>query len=87
MALFRMPNIVGRDYAPGIQINAPGESCVAPVVNFRAMPWPNAVPSLSTLASFEGLARDRPIQQQIDALAVLPSKWLFIGGVVQKSQG
>lgn len=84
---FRIPNIVGRLYAPGPQPNAPGES-VVPYNNFyHGIPWPNAVPSINALANFAGQARDWPIQSVNNAVATLPEQYLYIGGYSEKSKG
>lgn len=88
--LFTMPNIQGRVYAPGWQPNSPGESSTpgwSGGLDFRPIPWPTAVPTLSTLASFSGIARAPAVGIVNNAYSYLPAPNLFISGFVGKSQG
>lgn len=88
--LFNMPNIQGRQYAPGWQPNSPGESSTpgwSGGRDFRAIPWPTAVPSLVALASHPGIPRTPAEQISNNAYAYLPVNNLFISGFIGKSQG
>lgn len=88
--LFVMPNIQGRNYAPGWQPNSPGNSST-PGWNggndYMSIPWPTAVPSLNVLANNPGFARAQPVQINNNTYATLPAHNLFIAGFVGKSQG
>lgn len=88
---FNMPYISGMTYAPGHQINSPGNSALPyggfPASFFHAIPWPNAVPTIRALANFSGIARDYPVGIVNNANATLPSQFFFIGGTVGKSKG
>ena len=88
--LFRVPEITGKQYAPGWQPNSPGNSST-PGWNggtvFEQIPWPNVVPTLNALASDPGTARQRAIQSDVNRYAPLPENFLFIAGFVGKSQG
>lgn len=86
--IFTIPNIQGRVYAPGNQPNAPGNSHIAwsgPV--FHGIPWPKTVPVLNVLANNSGIPRTQAITPVNNQFAQLPSQYLTLGGVVQKSQG
>lgn len=86
--MFNIPNIVGRQYRPGRQPNSPGDSQIdAGLFHFRSIPWPNAVQTLSTLASIPGIPRAQALQINNNSTAVLPSNYLFISGFVGKSRG
>lgn len=84
-----MPYIAGHQYQTGPQPNVPGESAPVnwPGAVFQPTPWPNAVPTLSTLANFAGLPRARGEVAVNNQFAFLPSNSLFIGGIVGKSRG
>lgn len=84
---FRMPYIAGANYSPGPQPNAPGESVTPYGTFFGAIPWPNVVGTISALANFPGAARDYPVGISNNAVAFLPSEFLFIGGFAGKSKG
>lgn len=86
---FHVPNIAGRQYAPGWQPNSPGESSPVgwPGAVFQPTPWPNAVQSLSTLANFAGIPRARGELPVNNRFAELPSNYLFMSGFVGKSLG
>ena len=87
--MFHMPYIAGRAYTPGPQPYSPGESAPVgwPGAVFQPTPWPNAVPTLSTLANFAGIARARGEVAVNNQYASLPENNLFIGGIVGKSKG
>lgn len=89
-ALFRVPDNSGKQYAPGWQPNSPGNSSTpgwSGGLDFMAVPWPTAVPTLNALASDPGTPRTRAILPDINRYAPLPMNDLFIGGFVGKSQG
>ncbi len=88
VGLFNIPNIVGHQYAPGIQPNDPGES-VAPHTGalFNPIGWPTAVPVLNMLIGNPGVARSRAPVPVNDRYASLPENYLFIAGFSGKSQG
>lgn len=84
--MFNIPNIVGVSYAPGPQPRDPGVSHL-PWDSYRmqAIPWPKVVPVLNVLASTPGIPRQRAGQPFVNRFATLPSDWLTLGGVAQKS--
>lgn len=85
-----MPNIQGREYAPGWQPNSPGNSSTpgwTGGMDFNPIPWPTMVPTISALASDPGTARQRAILPDVNRYGVLPEDYLFIAGFVGKSQG
>lgn len=88
---FHIPSIRGKQYAPGPQPNAPGESHLPYAGHmgrrFQRDPWPNAVPVINALANFAGQPRMRGLQIVNNQTALLPSDYLWLNGVVQKSQG
>ena len=50
-------------------------------------PWPDQVPVLRVLASFEGVARMRAPLPIVNQYSMLPSEYLFLQGTVGKMQG
>ena len=89
-SLFSMPNIQGRQYAPGWQPNSPGNSSTpgwSGGTDFHVIPWPNVVPTLNALANDPGIARQRAIIPENNRYSFLPEHYLFIAGFVGKSQG
>lgn len=89
---FNMPNIVGRTYAPGPQPNDPGQSYqpwAGHVIGARnsPMPWPQMVGVFNLLIGNPGTARNRAPLPVVNTYASQPANYLFIGGVVGKSQG
>lgn len=87
--MFAAPNIEGKQYRPGRQPNAPGESQMdgQQFPYFRNIPWPRPVASLNALASSPGLPRARALQISNNAEAPLPANNLFLAGFAGKSQG
>lgn len=88
---FHIPNIVGREFAPGPQPYAPGNSHIPwgghMGMQFSAMPWPGSVPVLNVLASFQGIARMRAPLPIVNQYATLPSEYLFMNDTAGKAQG
>lgn len=84
----RFPYIAGNKYRTGRQPFSPGESQMdsgGPA--FQLIPWPNAVPSLRTLASFPGQPRTPALAIVNNSQASTPQNSLFISGFVGKSRG
>ena len=89
--MFRIPNIVGRIFAPGAQPYSPGNSHQAwgghMGMQFSAMPWPTPVQSINALANNSGTPRSRAPIPVVNRYSPLPSDYLIIGGIVEKSKG
>lgn len=85
---FNFPNIAGTQYDPGAQPYSPGVSHQEwPGAVFHAIPWPRMVGTINALASHPGIPRMRAITPVVDRLSVFPANYLFLSGVVGKSQG
>lgn len=90
--LFNIPNIVGRQYAPGPQPNSPGNSTMVWAGSFigarnSPMPWPTVVQNINLLIGNPGTARVRAPLPVVNRYSPLPQNYLFIGGMVGKTQG
>ncbi len=89
--LFRIPNIVGAQYAPGPQPNDPGNSVKlwAGHMGLRLcpLPWPGPVPVINALANNSGTPHMRAPVPVVNAYSPLLVEALFIGGINGKSQG
>ncbi len=89
---FRIPNIAGNVYAPGPQPSDPGESYLpwaGHSIGARnsPMPWPTMVAVFNLNIGNSGTARMRAPLPVVNTYASLPNNYLFIGGMVGKSQG
>lgn len=89
---FRIPNIVGTQYAPGPQPNNPGVSYMpwaghAIGSSNSPKPWPTMVGVVNLLIGNPGVARNRAPIPVVNRYAPSPQNYLFIGGIVGKSQG
>lgn len=84
---FFFPHIASLQYNPGKQIYSPGETCTPIPQHFAPTPWPNVVPTINALASHAGVARERGTQIDNNSTAELPSNYLFLAGIIEKSQG
>lgn len=88
---FMMPHIVGTQYAPGPQPNAPGNSHLPWAGHMGMkdvpMPWPRTVGTISALANFAGVARNRAPVPVVNQYAPSPSDYLIFQGFIGKSQG
>lgn len=84
--LFAIPNITSWPVY-GAQIRDPGEPYTPPVVGFRPLYTPNWVPVLHMLGSDPGTPRSRAVLPLVNRYGPLPTDYLFVAGVAQKSQG
>lgn len=91
---FHFPYIAGGVYAPGLQVNSPGEPAAiwAGFEGLKDVPlsWPYRVPSLNLLANYPGYHpvgyADRPAAVEPNNYATGLNNFMFIGGFTGKKQ-
>lgn len=87
---FRFPYIAGTRYEPGNQPNNPGEPGSGGMMEnaaVRPIGWPGFVPGLLMLNGNPGVPRLRAPLPVVNQFSTLPNRYLFLGGIVKKSQG
>lgn len=85
---FHIPNLIGNVYTPGNQPNNPGEPTAHWIVErFNLIPWPRVVGTVNALASNFGTPHMRAPVPVVNRYSPLPENYLFIAGIVGKSQG
>jgi hypothetical protein len=84
---FRMPNIQSLAYDTGYQPFNPGESDAAFFPAGQLLPWPRVVGTINALANDPGTAHMRAPLPVVNQYAPFPANYLFLSGVVGKSQG
>lgn len=92
--MFHVPYDASVIYNRGRQPNAPGEpttdmrpfyagtvsGCGAQMVG-----WPNIVGTINAMASQSGIARNRGVLPVVNRYGPLPTRQMFIAGVLQKT--
>ena len=87
--IFTSPYMPVQPYNPGKQLYDPGASFQPQMggLVFNPVPWPSMVPTLNCMQNFFGFARQNPTPVVNNLYAPLYNNNMFIGGIVQKSQG